>query len=98
MGVDLLEIFQKIFLKYNFYIIADMNTENGTLSSTVTTLSDHVNTETSFHNNLECRDNRGRVVQHGMHFIPPGVDMCILCICHNGHSTVNIQEFSTKFS
>jgi hypothetical protein len=23
-----------------------------------------------------------------MHFVPPGVDMCKLCICENGHAKV----------
>ncbi|KAG5680119.1 hypothetical protein PVAND_009644 [Polypedilum vanderplanki] len=37
-------------------------------------------------NNGECRDYTGRAIQHAMHFVPPGVDMCKLCICENGHA------------
>jgi hypothetical protein len=36
----------------------------------------------------ECRDYTGRSIQHAMHFVPPGVDMCKLCICENGHAKV----------
>lgn len=36
----------------------------------------------------ECRDYTGRTIQHAMHFVPPGVDMCKLCICENGHAKV----------
>lgn len=37
----------------------------------------------------ECRDYTGRTIQHAMHFVPPGVDMCKLCICENGHAKVS---------
>jgi hypothetical protein len=36
----------------------------------------------------ECRDYTGRTIQHAMHFVPPGVDMCKLCICENGNPKV----------
>ena len=39
----------------------------------------------------ECRDYTGRSIQHAMHFVPPGVDMCKLCICENGHAKVNFS-------
>mgnify|MGYP003471570206 CR=1 len=52
------------------------------------------NTETIINNsggnNGECRDYTGRAVMHSMHFVPPGVDMCKLCICENGHPKVRI--------
>lgn len=38
----------------------------------------------------ECRDYTGRTIQHAMHFVPPGVDMCKLCICENGHPKVRL--------
>lgn len=38
----------------------------------------------------ECRDYTGRTIQHAMHFVPPGVDMCKLCICENGHAKVRL--------
>lgn len=37
----------------------------------------------------ECRDYTGRTIQHAMHFVPPGPDMCKLCICENGHAKVH---------
>lgn len=42
----------------------------------------------------ECRDYTGRTIQHAMHFVPPGVDMCKLCICENGHAKVRVVVFS----
>ena len=43
----------------------------------------------------ECRDYTGRSIQHAMHFVPPGVDMCKLCICENGHAKVSSTFFFT---
>lgn len=40
----------------------------------------------------ECRDYTGRTIQHAMHFVPPGVDMCKLCICENGHAKVRTSS------
>ncbi|KAL7035461.1 hypothetical protein ACKWTF_008384 [Chironomus riparius] len=37
-------------------------------------------------NNGDCRDYTGRSVQHGMHFVPPGADICKLCVCDNGQA------------
>lgn len=31
----------------------------------------------------ECKDLRGRVIAHGLHYVP-GPDTCTLCICDNG--------------
>lgn len=42
-------------------------------------------------NNADCRDYTGRSIQHGMHFVPPGIDMCKLCICDNGQPKVKGQ-------
>ena len=36
----------------------------------------------------ECLDYKGQTIQHEMHFVPPGVDMCKRCICENGHAKV----------
>lgn len=44
----------------------------------------------------ECRDYTGRTIQHAMHFVPPGVDMCKLCICENGHAKVSLRLFLLK--
>ena len=42
-------------------------------------------------NNADCRDYTGRSVQHAMHFVPPGADICKLCICDNGQAKVKGQ-------
>lgn len=42
-------------------------------------------------NNADCRDYTGKSIQHGMHFVPPGIDMCKLCICDNGQPKVKGQ-------
>jgi hypothetical protein len=44
----------------------------------------------------ECRDYTGRTIQHAMHFVPPGVDMCKLCICENGHAKVSLNVIKTN--
>lgn len=46
----------------------------------------------------ECRDYTGRTIQHAMHFVPPGVDMCKLCICENGHAKVRKHFESNSFA
>ncbi|CRK92951.1 CLUMA_CG006489, isoform A [Clunio marinus] len=32
----------------------------------------------------DCLDYTGRYVSHGKHFVPPGEDMCKICVCENG--------------
>lgn len=59
----------------------------GSSSSAQTSLSSAPNGNSNG-NNGECRDYTGRAIQHAMHFVPPGVDMCKLCICENGHAKV----------
>jgi len=48
-------------------------------------------------NNADCRDYTARSIQHGMHFVPPGIDMCKLCICDNGQPKVKVQKPIQKY-
>lgn len=45
----------------------------------------------------ECRDYTGRTIQHAMHFVPPGVDMCKLCVCDNGNAKVSRNSKAFNF-
>lgn len=45
----------------------------------------------------ECIDSNGRWIQHAMHFVPPGIDSCKLCICENGFAKVSPTIFQQNF-
>ena len=64
---------------------------SGSSSSAQTSLSSAPNGNSNG-NNGECRDYTGRAIQHAMHFVPPGVDMCKLCSCENGHAKVRVSK------
>lgn len=39
----------------------------------------------------DCLDFSGRTVKHGLHFVPPKVEMCKMCKCENGQPKVISQ-------
>lgn len=41
----------------------------------------------------QCQDISGRVVNHGSHYVPTGLDNCKMCVCDNGSPKVT-QLFS----
>lgn len=56
-----------------------------------------VETSSSLGSGKECSDYMGRVIAHGMHYVPVGADMCKMCICADGVQNVKkIKEIKPQ--